>query len=225
MIPIFSQNEFDLAKSKDLLKCQCIHCNEIFTKTKHEIQRALNPNNSTTNKFCSRECYKQNKNLKQNVICLYCGNEFMKESNKIKRSPKHFCTRSCAASYRNKNKIAGNRRSKLEKWLEEQLNFYYPNLLIEYNQKTAIQSELDIYIPKLNIAFELNGIFHYEPIFGVDKLNQIKTNDNNKFQLCIEAKIDLCVIDTSKQKYFKVSTSQKYLDIITKIINERLLTS
>jgi len=42
----------------------------------------------------------------------------------------------------------------------------YPDLVIHFNKKDAINSELDIYIPSLKLAFELNGIFHYEPIFG-----------------------------------------------------------
>jgi len=82
---------------------------------------------------------------------------------------------------------------------------------------------LDIYIPSLNLAFELNGIFHYEPIFGVDKLEKINKNDISKSKTCFNMKIDLCIIDTSYQKYIKPKTSQKYLDIITNIINERLL--
>ena len=36
------------------------------------------------------------------------------------------------------------------------------------------------------------------------------------------AKIDLCIIDTSQQSYITPKTSQKYLDIITKIINDRV---
>ena len=101
----------------------------------------------------------------------------------------------------------------------------YPSIHIDFNQKKAINSELDIYIPSLNIAFELNGIFHYEPIYGTNKLRQIQENDISKSKACHEAKIDLCIIDTSTQKYFKESTSQKYLDIINNIIKERLLTS
>jgi len=34
--------------------------------------------------------------------------------------------------------------------------------------------------------------------------------------------IELVIIDSSGQKYFKISTSQKYLDIIQKIINIKL---
>ena len=78
------------------------------------------------------------------------------------------------------------------------------------------------YLPKLNLAFELNGIFHYEPIFGESKLDRIQNNDNRKFQACLENGIELCIIDTSSQKYFKEKSSQKYLDIITNLVDSKL---
>ena len=70
------------------------------------------------------------------------------------------------------------------------------------------------------MAFELNGIFHYEPIYK--NFKNTKTNDQRKFQACLERKIELCVIDISSQKYFKEKTSQKYLDIIVNLLNEKL---
>lgn len=72
-----------------------------------------------------------------------------------------------------------------------------------------------IYFPSLKLAFELNGIFHYEPIYGSDKLSSIQNNDHRKFAACHEAGISLCIIDTSKQTYFKPKSSQRFLDIIT----------
>ena len=81
--------------------------------------------------------------------------------------------------------------------------------------------ELDIYIPSLKLAFELNGIYHYEPIHGSDKLNKIQNNDNRKFQACAEQGISLCIIDTSSQSYFKENTSEKFLKIIINIINSK----
>ena len=97
----------------------------------------------------------------------------------------------------------------------------YPNLHIDYNKTNAINAELDIYIPSLNLAFELNGIFHYEPIFGDKKLQQTKTNDQRKFQACLEKGIELCIIDTHNAKYFKKERDQKFLDIITNIIDKK----
>ena len=79
-----------------------------------------------------------------------------------------------------------------------------------------------IYIPSIKLAFELNGIFHYEPIFGEEKLEKIKSNDQNKFLICKKNNINLCIINTCQQKYFKISTSQKYLDIIVFIINKNI---
>lgn len=78
---------------------------------------------------------------------------------------------------------------------------------------------LCIYIPSLKLAFELNGIFHYEPIYGEDKLNQIQNNDIEKNKSCINEGIKLCVINTSEQKYFKEKSSKKYLNIISNNIN------
>jgi len=176
------------------------------------------------NFFCCQEC----KNLffghgpKAKVECLNCNQPFEKKEAQIKRNPNHFCCCSCSVSYNNKNKIHGNRRSKLEVWLEEKLPEAYPNLELHFNRKDAINSELDIYIPSLKLAFELNGIFHYEPIYGEEKLNQIQNNDNRKFAACHENGISLCIIDTSKQIRFTEKSSLPFLDIIKQIINSKL---
>ena len=106
--------------------------------------------------------------------------------------------------------------------METKLTELYPNLDIQYNLKEAINSELDIYIPSLKLAFELNGIYHYEPIHGTERLMKIQNNDNNKFQKCIENGISLCIIDTSSLKYFKEQASIKYLNLIKTIIDEKL---
>jgi len=224
MKKLFTQEEFKKAKSKDLLSCECYQCSKSFVMTKHKVQMAINPNATFKGMYCSKECQDQALNTPITTNCKNCNKELVTVKSKLAKSKSGnlFCDKSCSASYNNKNKTKGNRRSKLEIWLEEQLTKLYPTLPIDFNKKSAIGSELDIYIPSLNVAFELNGLFHYEPIFGVDKLNQIQENDKNKFQKCFENKIDLCIIDTSKQIYVKPSTSQKYLDIIMNIINERL---
>lgn len=227
MKPLYTQEQFESAKSNDKLPCECYHCKTTFKKKKKYIKQVVDNIEPTSCRFCSGSCRtKYNQPTPPlEVECTNCQTIFLKKQSEIRKSKNrnHFCSKSCSATYNNKNKTTGNRRSKLEAYIEEQLTILYPNLDIHFNQKDAIGSELDIYIPILNVAFELNGIFHYEPIYGIDKLNQIQNNDKNKFQLCIEHKIDLCIIDTSAQKYVKPSTSQKYLDIIINIINERLL--
>jgi hypothetical protein len=72
------------------------------------------------------------------------------------------------------------------------------------------------------LAFELNGIFHYEPIYGNDKLAQIQNNDTRKFQACVERGIEMCTIDSSGLKYFKPKSAEKYLRIIVNIIDAKL---
>lgn len=222
MIEQYSQEEFKLAKSWNMLPCKCAICEKIFYKEKRIIKRALNNYDGNNGNFCSRSCYMKSLGGREQVTCKHCGNEFTKRLSQIKKHKNNFCSQSCAATYNNMYKTTGNRRSKLEVWLEFKLLNLYPDLVILFNEKKIINSEIDIYIPSLKLAFELNGIFHYEPIYGQDKLNQIINNDNRKFQACIEHGIELCLIDTSSQKYFKENTSQKFLNIIVTIINTRL---
>lgn len=149
--------------------------------------------------------------------CLNCDKKFKGR----KYEKRKFCCQSCSGTYNNTHKTHGTRRSKLEKYLEKELIQLYPNLEIHFNRKNAINSELDIYIPSLKLAFELNGIFHYEPIFGEEKLEQIQNNDDRKFQACLQEGIELCIIDSSSLKYFKEQKAKKYLDIICDILEEK----
>ena len=114
-----------------------------------------------------------------------------------------FCSRSCAATFNNRHKSYGYRRSKLEIYIEEQLAIDFPNLPIMFNSKTAIESELDIYVPSLSLAIELSGIVHYKPIYGIDKFMQIQNNDNHKIICCHERSIKLITIDVSTCSYYK----------------------
>lgn len=221
MKPLFTNKEFDLAKANDKLPCKCYQCDNNFLVMKKFITYAIKHDVDYA-RFCSKSCQCKSRITKEQVTCSNCNRNFNKTKNQLNRSKNHFCSCTCSVSYNNKYKTHGNRRSKLEKWLQEQLTILYPNLDIHYNQKLAINSELDIYIPSLNLAFELNGIFHYEPIYGINKLKQTKLNDISKTKACHDVKIDLCVIDTSGQKYFKPATSYKYLVIINTILKSRL---
>lgn len=205
-------------RSCSLVKCQCDYCDKEFTRLKCALELSIK-NNKSGKLYCSTECFISTNRTKKTVICKQCGAEFLKKESQIKKFPNHFCCSSCAAIYNNTHKTKGTRRSKLEQYLEKELPLAYPSLDFKFNQKDAINSELDIYVPSLKLAFELNGIFHYEPIYGAEKLSQIKNNDDRKFQACLEKGISLCVIDSSKQVYFTEKSSKKYLDIICNIIN------
>jgi len=219
VILLTPKKELENLKTKDLIRLLCTMCENEFKSTKSSYNDTFK--GKGTLNFCSHKCAGKSQFNSIECNCKNCNKSFFKYPNQIKKSPNHFCSKSCAATYNNKNKIHGTRRSKLEKWLEEQLTILYPNLEIHYNKKDAINSELDIYIPSLKLAIELNGIFHYEPIYGKDKLSQITNNDNRKFQACLENKIELCIIDVSKLNYFKESNAIPFLNIILNILKSR----
>lgn len=227
MHTLFSETEYQNAKSLTRLPCVCLNCGKEFGIEKREIKRIRKENRNHGN-TCSRKC-RRIYELKSNNIhpieltCKNCNTCFTRTASQMTKSKNYFCSQSCSATYNNTHKTFGNRRSKLEFHIEQKLTELYPELDIYYNNKETIGSELDIYVPSLSLAFELNGIFHYEPIFGQDKLEKIQNNDINKYQACLENKIDLCIIDTSSQKYVKPSTSQKYIDIVVNILNSRLI--
>jgi hypothetical protein len=91
-----------------------------------------------------------------------------------------------------------------------------------FNRKDAINSELDIYIPSLKLAFELNGIFHYQPIYGPEKLAQIQNNDTRKGQACLERGIELHTIDNCSMKRFNENKAIIFYNIINDIIEKKM---
>ena len=213
---LFSVNDIDSCKK---LPYKCEYCGKIFYKNKDLIKKAFAPSNSWRNtyKYCSLKCHHAACTKRIKIKCKQCNKELYIIPYRINKSKSgnFFCSRSCAATYNNTHRKTGTRQSKLELWLKDKLSILYPNLEILYCDKTTINSELDIYIPSLKLAFELNGIYHYEPIHSMNKLKQ-------KYQACLENNIELCIIDASQLKYFKERNCIKYLDIVTKIINLKI---
>lgn len=219
-------NQLPFNMDKDPFIPRCFECGKVI-ETKWLSHAKMRVRRYGAKLFCCQECnnlYNNHLPTKVNHVCTQCGKTFVNTArhDQRKKSTRVFCSKSCAATYNNTHKKVGIRRSKLEIWLESKLTELYPSLQIDYNKTYAIDAELDIYIPSLKLAFELNGIFHYEPIFGDDRFAKQQKNDANKFKLCHDHSISLCVIDTSKQKHFTEKSSQQYLDIITKIIDENL---
>jgi hypothetical protein len=210
---------------------KCEICNKEFEKimafTGHKAWH-VKRSGSDIVAACERNRIKKEKNKTIYYLnpytCKFCTEIIPYEKatfkrTELKKGAKHsFCNQSCAASYHNTHKTIGTTVSKLERWMAEKLTALYPSLEIHYNRKDAINSELDIYIPSLKLAFELNGPFHYEPIFSEEQLKKIQNNDQRKLQACLECGIELCVIDTSKHSYVKESTCKPYLDIVLQII-------
>ena len=219
-------SDLTIIKYGEKIKANCDVCKkdfEILGKYKKDLMgNSPKKRGVSKGQCCSKTCMGINKITLLSLTCKNCGKAIKRRPSQLKKVKNSFCDNKCAGIYNAKHKTTGNRRAKLELWLEGKLSELYPNLKILFNDTSAIKAELDIYIPELNIAFELNGIFHYENIFGT--LSEIQTRDERKVSLCANVGIGLCVIDTSNQRYFKVSTSFKYLDIIKNIINERIVS-
>ncbi|MEK7499298.1 MAG: hypothetical protein AAB649_01695 [Patescibacteria group bacterium] len=213
------------AKSEEFLPLQCKYCKKVFERQVKYIRNSLKQHNGKRYQFCSVECMSKSYITALETKCSQCQKNIKKQQSEVRKnkSGRFFCSSSCAATYNNQHKSHGTRRSKLEIWLEQELRTSYPKLDIKFNDKDAINSELDIYFPTLSLAVELNGIFHYEPIYGSTKLTQIQNNDNRKFQACLEHGIELLIIDVSKLEYFKPKKSQRYFEIIKIIVDQKLV--
>jgi len=215
-----SISELTDLKSRDKVPFSCEHCHTTFYRTKNLALRHIKGTKLIS--CCSQLCSHKHQEISMSFKCTLCQTPLTRTTAEVSKT--NFCSHSCRAKYWNKNRKWSNsvNRSKLERWIESKLQDKYPSLEIIYNSTTAIDAELDIYIPSLKLAVELNGIFHYEPIFGMKKLLLKQTNDSRKFQACLENHIDLCIIDTTSQTYFKEHSSQKFLTIIINIIEEKL---
>jgi len=172
MKPLYTTEEYTKANLQDLLPLECIECGKTFYKTKSHIHKETNSREYNACSFCSHKCMGPSRMSRVDSVCKQCGALFTRQFSQV-RSKNLFCSSSCAAIYNNLHKTTGSRRSKLEVWIEQQLLEKYPEPCFHFNRKDAIGSELDIYIPELKLAFELDGIYHYKPIHGQSKSRKI----------------------------------------------------
>lgn len=223
----FDIRELEPKSSKRVnLPLECYHCKNTFYIKRASIRYELKRREKKSLKYCSRECFDQSKITRKELQCEFCSKNFTKLICQILKTRHHFCSKSCAAKFNNLHKHTGGKRSKLEEWLEPKLNQKYPQLIIKYNDVEAINSELDIYIPRLKLAFELNGILHYEPLFGEEKLHNIQSNDQRKLQTCFEKNIYFHTIDISSiRDHFKPKKGEFVFNAVCSIIDHKIATT
>lgn len=100
MKPLYTIQEFEIAKSKDKLACECYVCKTMFFKTKADIQKVLNKISGFAGKYCSYECQSLDRTSKREVECSCCKTVFLKTDATIKQDA-NFCSKSCAAKVNN----------------------------------------------------------------------------------------------------------------------------
>jgi len=167
----------------------CDQCGKNFEKEKYDFKR-------TQYNFCSRQCSKLFRQERITIPCSNCGRGVKRTKSQCKKSKsgRAFCNQACAASYNNQLKRK-SRRSKIEKKLFKVLQQKFPALVMLPNDKTMLDGfEADIAIPSLQLAIEWNGIVHFKPIWGEEKLQKIQDRDSQKKAIAISKNINLIVV-------------------------------
>jgi hypothetical protein len=143
--------------------------------------------------------------VKDNVIyvekpCLNCGKKRLKKTTKFLHYPNTFCNKKCSNNFHFDKRIIGNQRSKAEDILSEIILRNHPGMILENNKRDLFPNEsleIDIYLPKLSLAIEVNGPVHYLPIYGEDKLKDVRKRDRRKKKLLKDSNNHLISIDIS----------------------------
>lgn len=156
--------------------------------------------------------------FKNPKLCLQC-NKTIPIEKRLSNYKIKFCSKSCNTTYNNLHNKKPSKRSQLEKYTQKQLQEDFPNLEIYFNDK-SIGTELDIFIPEFRLAIEINGIVHYQPIYGLNTLDRIQQNDIKKMEKCSKHNIKLLIIDVSGHSRINTKTCIQYYSYIKNIISE-----
>lgn len=78
MIQLYTQEEYDNAKSEDKLKFKCEQCGKEFYEPKKWIKFCLtHANKNGRLRFCSNKCDCDSRNLSHYEKCTYCGKDII----------------------------------------------------------------------------------------------------------------------------------------------------
>lgn len=72
----------------------------------------------------------------------------------------------------------------------------------------------------LNIAIQINGILHFKPIYGQEKLLKIQKLDQEKRDKCATLNIRLYEIDCQNDKYLNKTLKEIRWERVKKLLGE-----
>jgi hypothetical protein len=204
------------SKTVNMKIVECRKCGKQTTKSNSRYNEAIK---NGWNFFCSIKCRYCFQEKGSEFSCAWCLKIIRKTPAQIRQIKTNvFCSKSCAACYNNRHKHTGTKRSKLECFLEKQLKLNFPALNFSCNTNRTIGLELDFYFSELKLAIELNGILHFQPIYGFEKLNRIQEIDKEKAKKCDQAGIKLHIIDVSREPHLTQKIKEKHWKAVKELV-------
>lgn len=124
MIKLYTEEEYNLAKSTDKLPLKCEKCGKVFYKEKKEITFSEKKPDRRRCRFCSRKCLTEynKRNDSHKLKCSSCGKEIEVSHSEYEKSKtkRFFCSRSCSVTYSNKHRsVSEEQKKKTSKTLTE----------------------------------------------------------------------------------------------------------
>ena len=175
--------ELEGLTSRALIQLRCRICHQEFTRPKNAVQVVLKGTQLRSLDFCSRTCAAAARVTGKNLHpCAQCGKSTWKPPSVIKKSKHVFCSQTCSGFFNNKKRTTGIRRSRAEVFLASLIRRDFPEINLEENTRSFLPSslEIDILLPEIKLAIELNGPIHYLPIYGQEKLIFTQNRDIQK---------------------------------------------
>lgn len=114
-------------------------------------------------------------------------------------------------------RVASKQGSKLEKFIVQSL--LKNNYKVDFHKEQTLVNtklQIDIFLPQMDVAIEVDGPSHYEPVWGEEALKRNKKYDNKKTGLILGK--GLVLIRVKQIKDFSPSRAQLLYDQIHAIL-------
>ena len=103
--------------------------------------------------------------------------------------------------------------SKLEKYLLDRM--LQDNYRVDFHKEYSLLNtklQIDLFLPTLNVAIEVDGPSHFQPVWGTDALKRNKTYDNKKTGLILGKGLVLIRVIQTKD-FSKAQANKIYNDL------------